>query len=80
MKTITLLFALAMSLVACNVAPAQPIPSPCGLVCVGPDETLDAKQCKCVKSTSSPITPPCALVCLGPDETLDAQQCKCVKK
>jgi hypothetical protein len=51
---------------------------PCALICLGPDETLDAKKCACVKQAD--IHPnACALVCLD-GETLDAVKCLCVRR
>jgi hypothetical protein len=29
--------------------PGPAIPRPCSLVCLGPGETLDARQCRCVR-------------------------------
>jgi len=36
---------------SCSCEEPAPAPTrPCALVCLNPDETLDAKRCKCVKS------------------------------
>jgi hypothetical protein len=71
---------LALALVLSGMASERPASAAgaCALVCLGPDETLDAKKCACVKQADTPASA-CALVC--PDgTTLDVAKCACVKK
>ena len=71
---------LALALVLSCMASARPAHAAgaCALVCLGPDERLDADKCACVKQADTPVRA-CALVC--PDgQALDVAKCACVKK
>ena len=71
---------LGLVLVFFCIASAPPVHAAgaCSLVCLGPDERLDADKCACVKQGDAPLKA-CALVC--PDgQALDAANCACVKK
>jgi hypothetical protein len=72
-------FALSYIVLCMGAGPSTHLETrPCALVCVSPDEKLDARKCSCVKQADSD-NKACGLVCPN-GQTLDAAKCLCVGK